>query len=185
MPSQLGNPSAGSSVGGAAAVWSPVNGAFAQGDSNTASAPFSSLYTQTQTLEVQGYGFTIPGGATIVGVEVTVWRSKISVGTVSDLLLNLYGTFGTSSDKSLPAVAWPSSNNPQTYGSPSDLWGVALTPTMVNDSGFGVALAAQNTVNTGQAIVDWMGVTVYYSIAGIWIPIPQIVRVPPEFFRRD
>jgi hypothetical protein len=67
------------------------------------------------------------------------------------------------SDRSLSSF-WPSSFSYFTYGSNSDAWGNSLTPAIINNSNFGIAISAKSVSSSSQAVnIDAIRLTVYYT----------------------
>ena len=83
------------------------------------------------------FGFTIPGGATITGIEVHIERNG-SADTVSTLSVNLKKSGSTPVGTTKTSTAWPAADAVVTLGGPSDLWGTTWTDAEINSSGFGV-----------------------------------------------
>lgn len=122
----------------------------------------------THYLKVTGFGFAIPAGAEILGIQVNVERNGSANVSKRDSSLRLVkGGVISGDDKADTSVAlsWPSADAVASYGSASDLWGQAWTPADINDASFGVVLAAllQYTV-TGNVQVDQITVTVTYAL---------------------
>lgn len=113
----------------------------------------------TRFLRCTDYGFTIPGGATIVGVEIGI-RCSVdgALGVDNSVQLSLAGAAGGFDEAS--ATVLPPSLAYRTYGGPADLWGGVLTPADVNDALFGVYFKG-----SGADIfhVDNILMTVYYT----------------------
>lgn len=125
--------------------------------------------TTSHYIKCTNFGFSIPGGSTINGITVEVERKKTGTGTVKDNIVKLVkgGTI-SGTDKADTATAWPTSDAYATYGSSSDLWGLSLTDTDVNDSTFGVAISTTLT-NSKLAVtanVDHIRMTVTYTAGG-------------------
>jgi hypothetical protein len=78
------------------------------------------------------------------------------------------GTIG-STDKA-SGSAWPGSDAYETYGSSSDLWGETWTDSDINDSGFGMAIAASGTC---EARIDHIEITVHYTEAPADDAVPR------------
>jgi hypothetical protein len=108
----------------------------------------------SNTLKVTGLGLGVPAGATVKGVQITVFRGANRSSAVSDVTVQLLKAgVAAGSNKALagfwPQIAWDSYVIPQSggiktsYGSNTDLWGTTLTPTDVNNAGFGVQFVAQ------------------------------------------
>lgn len=118
----------------------------------------------TDYLVATGFGFSIPGGATISGIVVEVERSDPNLRT-ADYRIRIVkgGTIGTT-DKSGSAI-YPSSDSYQAYGNAGDLWGETWTSADINASGFGVAIAAQRTSAGGTTAgqVDHIRITIFYD----------------------
>jgi hypothetical protein len=119
----------------------------------------------SRVLTSKGYGFAIPGTATINGIEIVVSRLN-TAGVIADssLRLALAGT-PSGTNKADTVTAWGGSQANITYGGASDLWGLTLTPTDVNDALFGVALVVANSdsSNSANAQVDYITIKVYYT----------------------
>ena len=63
------------------------------------------------------------------------------------------------------ASYWPASDALASYGGNSELWGTTLTAAQVNAADFGIVLSATTTTGA-TAAVDYIALTVYYSVAG-------------------
>jgi hypothetical protein len=120
-------------------------------------------------LEGTAYGFSIPDGVVIQGIEVTVNRRvDIHNANILDNEVRLIKDGVIIGDNKAITVTWPTTFTLMTYGGPTDLWGAEWTPADINAPNFGVALAAMrnNSGNTlRQAVVDFMQITVYYENA--------------------
>jgi len=132
------------------------------------------------SLVLRNFGFTVPAGATIVGVEVGNYRSRsVSTGgAVSDtdntmtLSLTKNGASATGTGTTvdyLPLLDGGYANRPQ--GSNADLWGTTLTPSEVNNTNFGVIFTLNkfDEVGVDRIEIDYVTVTVHYNAPD---PIP-------------
>lgn len=119
-------------------------------------------HTQTDLLVASNCGFTIPDNATIVGVQVDVRKKSTLPNQVGDNLITLGGD-----DLSDFTIKWPTTFGISTYGGPSELWGLALTPADVNDPNFSFTLQARRvTVAQSPLInVDTVKITVFYQVS--------------------
>lgn len=122
-------------------------------------------------LYVSNFGFTIPVNATINGIVVEIKRNY-SGGTtggfgVMDSIVQLMDTVGTRVGVNKNSTTpWTALSNYFTYGGATDMWGTSLTPTMINYSGFGVAVLVKNMASSiYTADIDHIRVTVYYTSA--------------------
>lgn|GEM_PF-2207982 len=69
-----------------------------------------------------------------------------------------------STNKADTATQWPTVSAVKTYGSNSDTWGTTWTPSDINNSNFGVALAVHNnSLFQRTAYVDYISISVYYT----------------------
>ena len=138
------------------------------------------ISTTTNYLSLSNFGFSIPGTYTVCGVGVSVvkgYTSLLSInGSVVDNVVQLATFTGTTptligSNQALTLANWPY-NTPvtTTYGGAGNLLGVSaatMTPTMVNNANFGVAISANVItaplqVSIGMtAAIDQVSITVY------------------------
>jgi len=154
----------GTSVVGSEEDWTTPSNITAD-DSSVATVTLSN---QTDWLYASNFGFAIPSGATINGIEVTINKSAVdNFGEVFvyDTDVQLYDGSAFSGDNKEKAAAWPTSLTDSVYGGSSDAWGVTLTPAMVNDSSFGVGLQAEHQLGGNSAVttVDYITLEVFYS----------------------
>lgn len=118
-------------------------------------------------------GFSIPTGATIVGVRAVVYRrwnlaSELPEGPkfIEDFEVKLVKGGVISGINHARAEAWTSSRVGAEYGGPEDLWGIALTQADVNSATFGFAICASNTNEVKlAAAIDAMAMSIYYLTA--------------------
>jgi hypothetical protein len=147
------------------------------GNITTAGSPYATtsiplpIGTQTHYLYGTNYGFSIPAGATIDGISVTISRTgQLVAGTagVNDNVVSLVkGGSVTGSNYASTTLVWPSSLGTRTYGGSSDLWGTTWSPAEINATDFGVALSAKlspTSLSAKIATVDYMQITVYYTL---------------------
>lgn len=123
-------------------------------------------------IHTSAFGFTIPTGATIDGIEVEVDRwatGSLQKHSVRDQFVRLYkgGVLAPTNRGSL-LVTWPTISTVKTYGSSSDLWGNTWTAEDINDPTFGVGFSVRLDDQNGYLIegfIDYLKVTVYYTPA--------------------
>jgi len=130
---------------------------------------FSNLNTgsnsYTDYLHVNKFLLDVPAGKIIKGIEVVVERSDPDQNTADYSVRILKYDIVTGDEKST-AVAYTATDNTITYGGPTDLWGEVWTDDMINDNGFGIALAAQRIDGTSGATngrIDNITITIYYE----------------------
>lgn len=156
-----------SSVGGETAFWSNPSNAEANDSSYATATLFGN--DQSQRLTLTNFGFTIPGGSTITGVEVNVERSAIS-GAVRDVTLFLLKSSAEVGSGLGNVGDWPGVDGVVTYGGSTTLWGTTFTSSEVNNSGFGVDIQCEeHSGSLSTAQIDYVTITVYYTAAGTGI----------------
>ena len=118
----------------------------------------------TNSLGGQSFGFSIPGTATIAGIEVAIHRKRdFGSNDITDSLVSLLRGGVAESTNKASATVWPTSESTATYGGDSDLWGASWSPSDINAFGFGVVMkAVENGDSQGTAKVDYMTIKVYY-----------------------
>ena len=129
---------------------------------------------ESDYLLAQSFGFAIPSGATVDGIEVLVKR--YGMGTCEDFLVRLLDDTGAQvgDNQALIAVSWPGMESPTTYGNSTDDWSAGLTWDQVNDNNFGVAIQATSAAGA-TALVGYVEITVYYS-GGTDEDTPRIIQ---------
>lgn len=122
----------------------------------------------SRSLQGSNYGFSIPTGSTINGIQVFITKKSSSNSggdSINDSDLNLIKNGVIVGSERASNSDWPTTLATTTYGSTSDLWGSTWTPADINASNFGVALSARNESNsTRVASVDSMMITVTYTL---------------------
>jgi hypothetical protein len=115
-------------------------------------------------LRYTSFGFTIPAGATILGVMVnlvgTTGIPTINSGNFQ--LLKASSEVGTTGVLSLALSS--SAFFIRGAGGPGNMWGTTLTPSDVNATGFGLSIQA--LVASGTLTAGTPSLTVYYQPSG-------------------
>lgn len=122
-------------------------------------------------LKATGFGFSIPSGATIDGIEV-VFEGYSSIGGGSEGFLNITklikggSIVGTDQDSGqrIEGIG----DTTVTIGGPSNLWGTTWNDSEINASDFGVAVSitTQYQKSGGGAYCDTITIKVYYTTGG-------------------
>jgi hypothetical protein len=145
-----------------------VNPDNAKVSNNTYTIALFNGGTYSHRLKATNFGFTIPVGASINGILVSIEKYCPTPGgdtTVRDRYLNIIkadGSIGTTNNAKTTSM-WPTSDSYISYGSSTDLWGETWTSADINDADFGVAFAVSDPAMVFQANVDHIRITVYYS----------------------
>lgn len=169
-PNAPGTMAQDTSYGSAVTPWLSVDNAKLDNGAYAVSGGYS-LSFPSYYLKATNFGFSIPSGATINGITVTINRkaSKNDSNYARDESLRLVKGGTISGNNKASATHWPTSDTDAVYGGISDLWGLALSDSDVNASNFGVVLSA-NYYNPGKGTVtgyvDFISITVTYTTGG-------------------
>lgn len=148
-------------------VWTNPTNIFTA-DNIYTTASFSATSNQGYLLQVYGYNFSIPGTATIAGVEVKVlMRNTVGLCYLDSIYLYWNALITLAAPNLLatksPGTIMPTTNTTFTYGGPTDKWGsTSLTPAVVNNTFFGVFLQVIGDSSTLPQ-VDNVNIKIYYT----------------------
>jgi hypothetical protein len=156
------NARTGADGGGSGSSWSSPGNITAPG------TPYatSSLSSRGGSHYLYGtnYGFNIPTGATITGIQVTIMRQSSSSNSLTDNVVQLLKSGNRVGSDYSSSTSWPTSMTAASYGGSSDLWNTSWTVADINSSNFGVALSVSNGASSPRtASVDYIQITVYYT----------------------
>lgn len=136
-------------------------------NNSTVSDNVYSTLTYPSNLSSTQFGFSIPEGSTINGVEVQVeryinnWYSSYA-DSMACLIIN--GAPNYNSNRAVLWTYWSRfTEETKVFGGPTDLWGMTLTPADINNGGFGFLLSPVKSGSGVTAFVDYIGMTVYYT----------------------
>jgi len=136
----------------------------AQSDDNTYA--YSAVYPGTSDfLHAYGFHFSIPSGATIRGIKVTIGRFGDNGSQIRDEFVKLKkNDVFVGDNKAATATYWPITETLIEYGGENDLWGTTWTAADINNNNFGMSLVVTqpNTILWANANVDYIKIAVYY-----------------------
>lgn len=138
-------------------------------------------------LVLSGFGFNVPSNAQILGVVVEIERhyttdDRYGLKPRDNEVMLRIGTNTLSNNRARPEDEWSrGSDRWDRYGSETDLWGLGLTPAVINDPAFSVVLSvvvrgytverSNEELGRGEqepartiAFIDAVRVTVYYRV---------------------
>jgi len=121
----------------------------------------------SKNLRASHFGFSIPSGATIDGIKVSIGRKCLASGIV-DNSVQLVDANGTAvGNNKAKTDIWPTAETAATYGSYNDMWGTSISASDINDDDFGVQLSVKNkrSDSADYAYVDYITITVTYNTA--------------------
>ena len=126
---------------------------------------FEPITTILGQMTTQGFGFSIPSGATILGVVVSAYLVSqfATSSSLAEVALWYNGAqLGTAKS---PGTAFTTANTQHSYGSAGDQWGTTLTPAIINSPTFGYSMAV--ATDTSRVFIgETFQITVYYTLSG-------------------
>lgn len=141
-------------------AWSNTSNITADDISN---ATASLNASQSHYLKATNFGFSIPAGSIIDGIETRFKRSGGAFITDTDVKIVKGGAI-SSTDLSAGA-AWSVGEEFVTFGGATSKWGETWTATDINDSTFGVVLSATGSA-LATASVNVVDIKIYYTLGG-------------------
>ena len=143
--------------------WTDPDNAKVSDDSNTIASGFDGSHSYY--LKATNFGFSIPSGATINGILISIERFTNQSSGLTDYEIKIVkanGSIGTT-NKSAGAT-WSTTETYYEYGGSSDLWGETWGESDIEDVDFGVVLSTTFSVFE-VASVDHIRIKVYYTVA--------------------
>lgn len=143
--------------------WTNPTNAYASDNSYATAVLGNGVYQS-----YSGFGFSVPAGATVVGVEVTI-EAKVANGVTAPKISCYLTKDGNSSvGYARTTATLTGSDVTYTIGSPTDLWGNTISAAEANAAGFGISFlngteSASPTPVTYS--VDQIKMKVYYQVA--------------------
>ncbi len=131
----------------------------------------------TGHVDVTSFGFSIPMGATITGIQVRVKAGRLAGNAQTQLsvgLLKAGSPAGTAQQFALTLVTGCAATVWVVLGGSGALWGTTWAPGDVNAPGFGVRVARAGGP-AGTRLVDAVEVTVYYTADTATITVTKTV----------
>ena len=154
---------------GSTHTWATVTNAVRSDDIRTSTGNLPSSGDKSTYIKMTDWGFTIPAGSAIDGIEVWIEKSTDNTSKTYDdhvyiVKAGIIG--GTAFDDKRDVSAWAGAEAYFLHGSTSDLWGETWTVAEINASDFGVAFAAKRTGGGPQTVipnVDHVRITISYT----------------------
>lgn len=123
---------------------------------------FATSSQETDSLQGNTFGLSVPNDATITGVIVRVQLLK-TVGSPTVASVNIGEDDSTLGTPKTPATVIQTSFTNHDYGGSGDQWGLTLTPTKVNASTFLARFSVQTSSGTNIVGCDAMWVKVHFT----------------------
>jgi Immunoglobulin domain/Bacterial Ig-like domain (group 2) len=118
-------------------------------------------------LQGTNYGFSIPNGVVVDGIEVIINRktSAVNAGRITkDNVVSIVKGGAIVGNNKATTLAYTTTLTTATYGSSTDKWGTAWTSADINAANFGAVISV-NANNSLTASVDYIQIKVYYTPA--------------------
>lgn len=159
------NPSSASSYNGiGASAWNNPGNVYTLDGSY---ADYDSDVGDSEGLDVTGFGFSIPAGATINGIQFDISKKRgISGASIKDVLIKaLQAGSAVGTSQADTSTNWPVNFTYVSYGGASSLWGASWTNSDVNASGFGIRIQGSQDGNSRNTTgrVDHVRCTITYT----------------------
>ncbi|CAD5370283.1 conserved exported hypothetical protein [Rubrivivax sp. A210] len=163
---------------GGTRIWSNPTRAWANDNSN---ATVSVDGTISRYLQCLNYGFSIPAGAAINGITVTVNRrsNRTTNGGSRDALMRIVKGGAVGASDRATATTYTTTEVAEAHGGSTDLWGETWTAADINAADFGAAFAATKPSIAGfshTVSVDLIAITVDYTVDTTPPAVASIVR---------
>ena len=124
------------------------------------------------------YGFSIPAGATIAGIEVRLDARADSTGSSPRMCVQLSWDGGATWTAARATGTLGTTMSTFVLGSPTDTWGRTWTPANLSDASFRVRVINVASSTSRDFSLDWVAVRVTYSGGGLSSPAPTPTSVP-------
>jgi len=152
-------------AGSSNSLW--ANAAGIEGSSSFASQTVTATSTSDKLYGSSFSTFTVPTGATILGITVSFVREQSGTGQANTNLVQLTKVSGTPTGNTShgSGANWTASPVQETWGATNDLWGTTWAPADVNSTGFGFIMNFDETggVNSVTGKVQNYLITVTFS----------------------
>lgn len=149
-------------------AWQTPNNAKFDDGAFTYCAQSAPIISTSETLVASNFGFNVPAGSAIVGVEVRVKREAVLAA--KDATLFFLSSFGDVSEDKADPNDWPTNFDTKVYGSSSDRWSLFnLSAEYFNSSAFAVNIKANvgpgnlGSQTSAEARIDFISATIYYQ----------------------
>jgi len=126
-------------------------------------------YSNYLDVAFPNFSSLIPALSTIKGIAVSIQRSGSSTTSngIRDYIVQLLKNGTAAGDnKAATGTNWPTTEAAAAYGGNADLWGTTWTASDFSAIMLRIQAFNANTSNTRTASVDYVSITVYYSVFG-------------------
>jgi len=147
---------------GGGSGWTTPGNISAQ-DNNWASYAVAGSGNSTN-LDASGFGFSIPTGATITGIQATVVHKGSVKNNIVDGTIQLLKAGSPVGNNKASATGWNNASQSANYGANNDLWGTTWTAADLDNASFGLRIIAHDSnAAATTAYIDAVTITVTYT----------------------
>ncbi|KKK47058.1 hypothetical protein LCGC14_3159020, partial [marine sediment metagenome] len=147
--------------------WQSTNKATAQDNDETYVSFTTTTESKSDYLQLDNFGFNIPSGATIDGIEVLIDREANISQSIQDDIITLKKSSGpVGNNEANTGTSWTTTDDGSydIYGSSTYLWGTSWSQADINDNAFGVNISVSyNGTTDTRARIDHVQIKVYYT----------------------
>jgi len=149
-------------------TWTNPTNIYAADANNTTCALTTGQYSYL--LKASNFGLAIPSAATITGLQVQTQARCTAAKVATYEMVQLLNASGTAEGDNNAAdtgtiFAHATTGRVDYFGHSSDMWNVALTPTMMNDSDFGVQIAVKSAGTATTVYINYVLLNIFYTTA--------------------
>ena len=137
---------------------------------------------ETDYLRCTNFGFSIPTGATIDGIEMEIDKHA-TLSSIKDYSIRLRDSSGQVGDNKSSTDWWDLTDDDayNVYGGSTDTWNAGLSVSDINSADFGIDIAVKNHGTSNTAYVDHVRIKVYYTEAPQQYQDSDIVRPDGDY----
>lgn len=158
-PNSAGTGASDNGNGGTAAWTNPDR--ITVSDNSRSQASVAAAAT-TEWLKATNFGFSIPTGDTIDGIQAGIEKRSGTASAIQDVDVKLVKGGTVQGANKAEAAAWPTVDTYSEYGGAADLWDLSFTPADINATNFGVVISALGLL-LAQATVDHIRITITHT----------------------
>lgn len=148
---------------GSAFNWANASNALTD-NSDAAVATLVGKKSTSNLLRLTNFGFSIPAGSVINGIKVEIRMQGTNVTCVDQTIQLRKSSGAVGTNKARTSPDWPKKAAAYVqFGGNNDLWGTTWSFSDINNSSFGIDIAAKAKKNTATARVEYVRITVYYN----------------------
>jgi|GEM_PF-287690 len=155
------------------------NATFAVDTDSGSSTSTSCTSTNKDRHRFYNYGFTLPAGATINGIEIRLDAKVDSTSGAPKLCVQLSWDGGTSWTTAKSTTTLTTAEATYILGSPTDTWGRIWSDTNFSDANFRVRVIDVASSTTRDFSLDWVGAQVTYTAGVSPTATPTNTSAPP------